>query len=204
MSPQKNDTGTTTTKHYDWALLNNIDIRDKYTLTLSKKYDPLQEPTETPTPNEEYESFVNAHLEEPVGFIPTKKRRKSSVPWEALAVREKRADEKSASKCNRKYPTNTNALKLNKAQKELANIYLKELTEYTQNQIDKIRDSVEDRQSRIGWRMINEVNKRKSTAKAKLKVTSQQDRIHLLKQLFENILGNPPEVTHKTNHENYK
>ena len=81
---------------------------------------------------------------------------------------------------------------------ELANIYLKEQTEYIQNQIDKIRDSVEDRQSRIAWQMVNEVSKRKSTAKAKLKATSQQERIHQRKQHFENLLGNPPKVTHET------
>ena len=45
-------------------------------------------------------------------------------------------------KCNRKDPTNTNALKLKKAQNELANIYLKEQTEYIRNQINKTRDSV--------------------------------------------------------------
>ena len=48
-----------------------------------------------------------------------------------------------------KNPTNTNAQKVKKAQNELASIYLKEQTEYKRNQIDKIRDSVEDRQSRI-------------------------------------------------------
>ena len=84
-----------------------------------------------------------------------------------------------------------------KAQNELANIYLIEQTEYIQNLIDKIRDLVEDRQSRIAWQTINEVSRRKSTAKAKLKATSQQDRIHLWKQHFENLLGNPPEVTHE-------
>ena len=42
-----------------------------------------------------------------------------------------------------------------------------------QNQIDKIRDSVEDRQSRIAWQAINEVSKRKSTTKAKLKAANQ-------------------------------
>ena len=92
-----------------------------------------------------------------------------------LAVREKRADMKTASKCNRKNPTNTNAQKLKKAQNELASIYLKEQREYIQNQIDKIRDSVEDRQSRIVWQMINEVSRRKSTAKAKVKATNQQE-----------------------------
>ena len=82
---------------------------------------------------------------------------------------------KTASKRNRKNPTNTNALKLKKAQNGLANIYLKEQTEYIQNQIDKIRDLVEDRLSRIAWQTANKVGRRKSTAKAKLKVTSQEE-----------------------------
>ena len=36
-----------------------------------------------------------------------------------------------------------------------------------------------------------------SIAKAKLKATSQQERIHLLKQHFDNLLGNPSKVTHE-------
>ena len=132
-------------------------------------------------------------------YIPTKLRTKSRVPWETLAVREKRADMKTASKCNRKNPMNTNDLKLKKAQNELASIYLKEQTEYIQNQIDKIRDSVEDRQSRIAWQTINKASRRKKTTKAKLKATDQQERIKLWKQHFENLLGNPPKVTHEPN-----
>ena len=72
-------------------------------------------------------------------------------------------------------------------------------TAYTthQNQIDTIRDSVEDRQSRIAWQTINEVSRRKSIAKAKLKATNQQEQIKLWKQHFENLQGNPPKVTHE-------
>ena len=103
---------------------------------------------------------------------------------------------KTASKNYRKNPTNTNALKLKTAQYQLAGIYIKEQTEYIQNQIDKIRDSVEDRQSRIAWQTINEVSRRKNTAKAKLKA-NQQERIKLWKQHFENLLGNPPKKTHE-------
>ena len=43
----------------------------------------------------------------------------------------------------------------------------------------------------------NEVSSRKSTTKAKLKATCQQDLIHLWRQHFENFLWNPPEVTHE-------
>ena len=51
------------------------------------------------------------------------------------------------------------------------------------------------RQSRIAWQTINEVIRRNSTAKAKLKVTNQQERIKLWKQHFQNLQGNPPKVT---------
>ena len=197
LSLQKNATRTTTTVHYDWALLNNWDIRYKYALALRNKYDAQQEKTETHTPNDEYENFVNTHLEAAAELIPNKQRTKSTLPWETLAVREKRADVETASKCNRKNPTYTNALNFKKAQNELANIYSKEKTERIQNQFDKIRDSVEDKQSRIAWQSINEVIRRKSTAKAKLKDTSQRHRIHQWKQHFENLLGNPPKVTHE-------
>ena len=112
-------------------------------------------------------------------------------------MREKRALVKTAIKNYRKNPTNTNALKLKTAQYQLSGVYIKEQTEYIQNQIDKIRDSMEDRQSRIAWQTINEVSRRKNTAKAKLKAANQQERIKLWKQHFENLLGNPPKITHE-------
>ena len=102
---------------------------------------------------------------------------------------------KTASKSYRKNPTNTNAIKLKKAQDQLTGIYLKEQTEYIQNQIDKIRDSVENRQSRIAGQTINEVSF--YTTKAKLTAANQQERIKLWKQHFENLLGNPPKVMHE-------
>ena len=112
-------------------------------------------------------------------------------------MREKCALVKTASKNYRKNPTNTNALKLKTAQYQLAGVYIKEQTEYIQNQIDKIRDSVEDRQSRIALQTINEVSRRKNTAKEKMKAANQQERIKLWKQHFENLLGNPPKITHE-------
>ena len=145
LSPRKNATRTATTKHYDWALLNNRYIRDKYVLELRNRFETLQEKTEKGTPNDEYENFVEAHLEAASKCIPTKPRTKYRVPWETLAVREKRALVKTTFKSYRKNPTNTNARKLEKAQYQLAGIYLKEQTECIQNQINKIRDSVEDR-----------------------------------------------------------
>ena len=197
LSLRKNAERTVTTKHYDWALLNNKDIRDKCVLELRNRFETLQEKTEKSTPNDEYENFVNAHLEAAAKCIPTKLKTKYRVPWETLAVREKRALVKTASKNYRKNPTNTNALKLKTAQYQLTDIYIKEQTKYIKNQIDRIRDTVEDRQSRIACQTINEVSRRKNTAKAKRKAANQQERIKLWKQHFEKLLGNPPKITHE-------
>ena len=194
---RKNAKRTAITKHYDWALFNHKDIRDKYVLELRNRFETLQEKTEKSTPNDEYENFVNAHLEAAAKCIPTKLETKCRVPWETLVVRGNRALVKTASKNYWKNPTKTNALKLKTAQYQLAGIYIKEQTEYIQNQIDKIRDSLEDRQSRIAWQTINEVSRRKNAAKAKLKAANQQERIKLWKQHFENLLGNPPKITHE-------
>ena len=113
LSLRKNVTRTAATKHYDWALLNNSDIRDKYVLELRNRFE-TQEKTEKGTPNDQYENFVNAHFEAAAKCIPTKPRTKYRVPWETLAVREKRAHVKTAFKSYRKNPTNTNAIKLKK------------------------------------------------------------------------------------------
>ena len=44
---------------YEWLMLNNRDISDKYTTTLRNNFDAIQEISETLTSYDEYENFVN-------------------------------------------------------------------------------------------------------------------------------------------------
>ena len=101
--------------------------------------------------------------------------------------------EKQPPKTIEKNPTNTNALKLKTAQYQLAGIYIKEQTEYIQNRIDKIRDSVEDRQSRIAWQTINEVSRRKNTAKSKTETCKPTRK----NKTVETALRNPTRKSHR-------
>ena len=78
LSLRRNTTRTTTNVHYDWYLLNNRNIRDKYALTLRNKFDALQK-SETHTSNDEYKHSVNAHSEAAAECIPTKQRAKHRV-----------------------------------------------------------------------------------------------------------------------------
>ena len=155
LSLRGNAAQTTTTAQYDWSLLKKRDISDRYTITLRNKFGALQEILETLTPNDEYKNFVNAHMEAAAECIPTKLR--ALINWETLIVKKKCDHMKAASLYNRRNPTDANTQKLKKAQSELNNAYLKKQIEYIHDQINKIRNSVEDRQSRIAWQTVNEV-----------------------------------------------
>ena len=47
LSLRKNAKRTATTKHYDWALLNNRDIRDKYVLELRNRFEKTEKGHQT-------------------------------------------------------------------------------------------------------------------------------------------------------------
>ena len=64
-------------------------------LTLRNKFNALQEISETHTLNDEYENFINAHLESAAECIPTKQGVKLRASWETLVVRKKHADVKN-------------------------------------------------------------------------------------------------------------
>ena len=84
-----------------WSMFNNRDNSDKYTITLRNKFDTLQEISETLTLNDEYENFINVHMEVAAECIPTKLKAKNRVPWETLAVKKKRDDVKTGSLCRK-------------------------------------------------------------------------------------------------------
>ena len=132
LSLRRNAAWTTTTVLNEWSLFNNRDIRDKYTLTVRNKFDALQEISETPTPNDEYENFVTTHLETAVECIPTKQRAKPKAPRETLGVRKKRAVVKIASLRYKRNPTNINTQKL----KEPPKVTYEPITKIIDNQLD--------------------------------------------------------------------
>ena len=103
---------------------------------------------------------------------------------------------KKASLLNKRNPTNANAQKLKKAKKEQTNTYQKEQLEYIRGQIDKIRNSIEDRQSQSAWQKVNKASGRKNTLRAKLKAVSKE-RLPKWKEYYKNLLRNPPEITEK-------
>ena len=87
--------------------------------------------------------------------------------------------------------------KFKKAQKDLVETYGSEQRLYVLSQIDKLKNAAENRQSSAAWKTVNEVTGRKTSSNSKLKATSQEERLKLWKEHFQNLLGKPPSVSDK-------
>ena len=65
---------------YDWQhLSNNLDIRDKFTITLRNRFNQLQDEENDLNPNNTYINFMNAHKQAAEDCIPLKPKIKHRV-----------------------------------------------------------------------------------------------------------------------------
>ena len=127
--------------------------------------------------------------------IPLRPKIKRKAPWESDAVIAKRKNLKRIAKQSNRYPTRQNMNKKKQALNELNAVYQTEQQNYIQDQIDKIKNAAENNQSSLAWKIVNDVSDRKQSSKAKLKVSSQNDRLSKWKDHFQNLLGRAPVIS---------
>ena len=91
LSLRANKPKAVSSPRYDWStLLSNDDIRNRYTITVRNRFDHHQQDIGHHTPSSTYDDFVTAHCEVAVHCIQMKPKVKRRVPWETVAVTEKR------------------------------------------------------------------------------------------------------------------
>ena len=72
--------------------------------------------------------------------------------------------------------------------------YENEQRNYIQDKIDKVAETATNQKSSQAWKIVNEISARKTTNKAKLKATSEEERLKHWKDHFKNLLGKPPTI----------
>ena len=95
---------------------------------------------------------------------------------------------------NNAAPSIENVNSLNIAKENLAEAYRNEQTTYLQNKIDQISNASVNQQSAQAWKTVNGISGRKSTNRSKLKASSEEERLRLWKEHFQNLLGKPPNI----------
>ena len=183
---------------YIWSSLrNNDDVRTKFIITLNNRFDALQHENDEISPNSTYQNFEIATKEAAEACVPLKPKVKRRVPWETKEVVEKRENLKKAVLLKNSNPTQTNERKFKAAQTTLSETYEAEQIAYLQEKVDQIVNASVNKQAATAWQIVNEISGRKTTNKAKLKASSQQERIAQWKNHFQNLLGNPPDITNE-------
>ena len=124
-----------------------------------------------------------------IEHIPAKERTRKRKSWEAEEVGKMRKVVQEAAKARNTNPNAENTAKFKAAQAQLTETYEREQTEYLQSKIDEIEKASSNKKSAVAWKTVNEISGRRSANTAKLKATSEEERLKLWKKHFEDLLG---------------
>ena len=181
---------------YDWSYLKkNTEVGNNFVISVKNRFAALQEANATNnTANTTYNNVVLACKEAALDTIPLKPKIKKHKPWETEAVCLKRKELLDAAQMKNSIPSDENSTNFSNARSALTETYQKEQIEYLQKKVDTIKDATSNKKSAIAWKTVNEISGRKSTNKAKLKASSQDERLKLWQNHFQDLLGKPPVI----------
>ena len=196
LSLRANKMRTNIKTKYDWKhLVQNKDLQNQFSVALRNRYNVLQLENENKSADSAYQNFVKAHDETAQILIPKKEKRKQKAPWENDIIHEKRRELSKLARIKNTSATRHNVKMHRKAQMELESAYITEQQKYIQSQIDQIKNASENKQSSLAWKTVNEITGRKRATKAKIKASSQEERLSKWKNHFKSLLGSQPIVS---------
>lgn len=117
-------------------------------------------------------------------WVSLKPKLKHRAPWESKAVIKGRKQLSEAATAQNANPRDLNKAKFKRAQASLSALYDAEQQAYLQSKIDLISNASPENKAATPWKTINEICGRKSTSKAKMKASSQQERLDLWREHF--------------------
>ena len=184
-----------TSPRLDWKQLkSDPHLKDRFCLALSNRYEALLSETESPSTDEKYSAFVAAHNEVANENVPLKTKIKYRAPWDNDKISQERANLKDTAKIKNRNPTWRNISKFNEAKEKLDAAYKQEQLTYLQKKIEEIQSTADNQKSAIAWKIVNDVSGRKKSSHARIKASSQEERIDKWKQHFERLLGSAPSI----------
>ena len=170
-------------KPYDWSNLNNkADIRNKFIIEVKNRFEALQNDEETISANTAYTYFETACKESSAKYIPLYTIKVKTEEKDAMGNHEicqKRKDLHIAAKLKDSQISFENQKKFNKTIKELTSAYDAERSKYVNKKIKDIEIAAANKQSSIALKIVNEISGRKKSNSAKLKASSNGERIQI-------------------------
>ena len=179
---------------YDWSTLKtNPKIHETFVIQLNNRFAFLQESVSAPSVNSTYDNFETACRETAKNTIPLKLKTKKRKPWESADICQKRHELHTAAQLKNSLPSHEIVKKFKDTRAALKSSYEAEQTEYLQSKINHIRTTASNKKAAKAWKTVNEISGRKKNTRGKLKASSQEQRLQLWQQHFQDLLGKPPQ-----------
>ena len=174
------------------SLRTNPVITNTFTIQLRNRFNALQQEEIGSSPNNTYNNFISACEDASKETIPLKKKTKKRVPWDSEEIVSKRKILHRMAEIKNSEPKEINISNFNSARDNLSATYESEQKKYIQNKIDEITNTTTNRKSSEAWKAVNEIYRRKTTNKAKLKAKTETERVNLWKEHFQKLPGLQP------------
>ena len=179
-----------------WDTLSSDDtVHSQFSVAVKNKYQALCSEVnldEPPTNTQCYSSMVQACKEAAEETIPKRQVVRTRLPWEDEEISDcrVRVGHLSSKKRATKKPEDIALFK--EAVSDLEALYLQKQAEYVEVKTAEIESAHEHCKSKLVWKIVNEVTKRKKKDSGRLNASSPKERIALWKNHFSSLLGTAP------------
>ncbi len=181
-----------------WETLNSDDtVHSEFSVAVKNRYQELCSEVnlgEPPTNTQCYSNMVQACKEAAEETIPKRQVVRTRLPWEddddEISDCRVRVGQLSSKKRATKKPEDIALFK--EAVSDLEALYLQKQAEYVEVKTAEIESAHEQHKSKLVWKIVNEVTKRKKKDSGRLNASSPKERIALWKNHFSSLLGTAP------------
>ena len=179
---------------YQWETLRTDDnIQTRFGVSVRNRYQALCNEVDLDAPginSKLYDNMASACKGAAEEIIPKRSKMRSQLPWEDSEIVHCREKIKVMSATKRRTNDPQDKASLAEAITDLDSLYLQKKADYVNRKCKEIEAAHVERKSRLVWKTVNEVTKRKKKDTGRLKASSPEERIACWQNHFASLLGN--------------
>ena len=183
------------TNVYCWdKLRTDEEVHSRFAVSVKNRYQALcsEVNLEEPCNDQLYLNMISACKEAAEETIPKRPTVRAQLPWEDDDIIACRSRVKELAAIKRRTKNSDDKARFSAEIKQLDDLYLQKQAGYVQRKVDEIESAHHQRKSKLVWKTVNEVSKRKKKDSGRLKALNPRERISAWKDHFATLLGAPP------------
>ncbi|XP_072050011.1 uncharacterized protein [Amphiura filiformis] len=180
---------------YDWRqLVHDDELQERYTIKVQNQFSALRKNCDDNV-TAVYECFIQANKDIAEELIPKARKRPKEAIWHDPRIEEARRELQQAQLVDSQEVSSISRSELQSKKNHLRKVYEEANEQILKRKIKEVENCNINCQHKAAWDLINEVSGRKSAKKSQIKGDTQGERLNAWFQHFQQLLGDPPDVT---------